>query len=196
MKRVFASRVVLILSGTGLLLLPRLAIADTGIPMLALAWPVAWCLLPAVILSEAYFARRELGLAWGASVRLSAIANLISTFAGIPLILALVVVVGSTADALNLQSHVWRVLLFPFESLRTKPTGLNPFWPMYLSCAVLCVPFCAISIWLETRVGMRRLGTERAPAIRRWSFRANAASYAVIISALLVLASLDAARTR
>lgn len=127
MKRVFASRVVLILSGTGLLLLPRLAIADTGIPMLALAWPVAWCLLPAVILSEAYFARRELGLAWGASVRLSAIANLISTFAGIPLILALVVVVGSTADALNLQSHVWRVLLFPFESLRTKPTGLNPF---------------------------------------------------------------------
>jgi hypothetical protein len=60
--------------------------ADMGVPMLAVVWPLSWLLLIPVIAIEAVVAYRLLGNDWRKSFKISAIANLVSTLVGIPLV--------------------------------------------------------------------------------------------------------------
>src|SRR5881628_2086955 len=59
--------------------------ADAGVPMLVLVWPASWVLLIPIIFVEAEIARSMLVLPYGRAFEVAGLANLASTFLGIPL---------------------------------------------------------------------------------------------------------------
>src|SRR3981081_791710 len=76
--------------------------ANTGIPMLVLAWPALWIALVPVILFEALVGNRGFGVSWPQALKVSSIGNLWSTLAGVPVVwlslFAVEMVVGLSAN--------------------------------------------------------------------------------------------------
>ena len=60
------------------------AAADVGMPMIVLVWPGAWVLFLPVVALQSVVAHRLLKLSAGRALRVSFVANLVSTLAGIP----------------------------------------------------------------------------------------------------------------
>ncbi len=84
-------------------LFPTPVSADAGVPMLWLVWPAAWMMLVPIIALEAVVARRVLTTGWAESLKVSTVANVVSTLAGIPLTwLALLLIEFVFAMLLNL----------------------------------------------------------------------------------------------
>jgi hypothetical protein len=172
------------------ILMPTIASADAGIPMIFLVWPGFWILLLPTIGLEALVARRVLGVEWPRAFRLSARANLTSTFIGVPLtwlaMLALEILgasglwYGSKAVGL-MQPPEWSTyLLLPFAGAWVG--GDDP-WVVPAAAAWLGVFFFFVSVWVEARV-VSRMSVEPSAA-RRWSWQSNALSYAVIEALML-----------
>src|SRR5260370_1208577 len=72
-------------AGVALALCPSTVLADVGLPMLVFVWPASWILLVPIVLVEAVIARRILALPPARCLKISFVANLVSTMVGIPL---------------------------------------------------------------------------------------------------------------
>ncbi|MEO8102558.1 MAG: hypothetical protein ABI790_08530 [Betaproteobacteria bacterium] len=153
--------------------------------MLMLTLPVAVLALVPVVLVEAMIGRRMLGLGWREAIKVFGIANLHSTFWGIPLtwlaLLLLETLVGFTL-----------VPLFDWESL--PKTGLlamqifssplmsawigpgNP-WDVYIAFVGLSLPFCVASIFIERWSVNNQLTGVPFTAIKRALIWGNVSSY-------------------
>ncbi len=166
----------------GVFLPPSRLTGDAGIPMLAAAWPVLWILFVPVIFAEAAFARRYLALEWRPSLRLSLVANLWSTLAGVPLTWLALLMVGASLGGVTSTSRLATVLLFP---VAVVDGGL---WSLCAAGAALCIPFGLASIWIEAKVGIWRLGSAQAVAVKRWSWLANGTTYVVLMTVLACFA--------
>ena len=170
--------------------MPAIASADAGIPMIFLVWPGFWILLVPTIGLEALVARRVLAVEWPRALRLSARANLISTFIGVPLtwlaMLALEALAasglwyGSKAVGLTEPPEWSTYLLLPFAGAWVG--GDDP-WVVPAAAAWLGVFFFFVSVWVEARV-VSRMSVKPSAALR-WSWQANALSYAVIAALML-----------
>jgi hypothetical protein len=184
---------VAILSGALLLAMPSVGRADAGLPMIALLWPASWVLLLPIILVEAHVAKRVLALQRGTALRMSAKANLVSTLAGIPLtwlVLFLLEVLalssGIAGDGRTRPSPLVASLLLPLMA----PMGVRMFpsedqdWDPVAAAMWLCAMFFLVSVWLEARVVAWRSGISIVDA-RRWSWRANLASYGIMEAVLI-----------
>jgi hypothetical protein len=167
-----------------LLLFPVVAFANAGIPMLALVWPAHWMALVPVIVFEAAMARRIIGLEWKQGIKASAIANLVSTFLGIPitwlLLLLLEMAVAFFANYLGISGDLSAVLVFPFMAPWLPPT--ENVWHLYAAFVILAVPFCLVSIYIEARVAKRVLAMEDLPILYKWARRSNALSYMALVA--------------
>lgn len=159
-------------AGMGLLAAPR-AEANVGVPMLMVLWPVAVVAFVPVVAVEAMVARRVIGGGWGAAWKVSLLANLATTIAGVPV--------------------TWFVMLLVqfFVSLSGAGLELGPEWSWRTSSGrpggsawrargCRCPLFFA-SVWIERRVGRRVLAGAAAEAIRRWSWWANGWTYAGLV---------------
>src|SRR5262249_3159602 len=62
------------------------ALADIGLPMIAVYWPPAWLALIPIIAVEGWIARRTLRLSWRKTLISVGAANVASTLIGIPLV--------------------------------------------------------------------------------------------------------------
>jgi hypothetical protein len=177
--------------------LPHSARADAGIPMLLFVWPAAWILLVPVILIEALVARRVLALPFRRSLRISTVANLWSTFLGIPLtwlaMLAFEYAIGGIATALNI-GDIGPVGFLPFSAAWIGPVGRPDAWLVPAAALVLCVPFFFMSVWVEYRVVRRSFPEEEWPSVKKWSWTAHSFTYAAIAVALGVTTALKASR--
>ncbi len=172
-----------------LVITPSVAVADTGIPMLALAWPTAWVTLAPVVLIEALLARRLLTLSWKESAWLSLRANAWSTLVGIPLawLLMLAIQILGTLGLVLLPSpgrhSPWSFAVAPLFSAWVPPT--HERWPIFAAGCVLCLPFYAVSVKLEARMAETVVPREAA---LRWARTANRTTYALFAAGLLVAA--------
>jgi hypothetical protein len=157
--------------------------------MIALLWPGFWILLVPIVVLEAAVAKRVLPVSWKAAFRLSGEANLVSTLVGIPLTwlcLFLVEIVVGIAIWGGLEATgvtdlpAWlRYVLMPF---------MAPYFPLRnelgqwtLDAAVmwlLAVSFFT-TVWIEVRVVTRRTSLPQVD-VKRWSWQANALSYAAM----------------
>jgi hypothetical protein len=157
--------------------------ADVGIPMLVLAWPAYIVALIPVVIIEAFVGVRRIGLAWPAALRTATIANLWSTFLGIPivwvLLLALEFLVGGVASLLNLSNR-WEYVLFPFM---IAWVGGEDVWTIYFAFVLLAIPFCLASIWIERKVALRTLTEAPVADVRAWVRDANIWSYTFLVVA-------------
>lgn len=169
----------------GSLLTPISVYADVGLPMLVLAWPIAWIALIPIIAIEAFLAIKILCVSRGMALKISSLANLFSTVVGIPvtwgILFALEFGVFVSADyafhllKYNPHDSAVSVLLFPFYAAWLPPTENK--WVIYAAFLALLVPFYFMSVIIEVRLAKRFLKTEPIGSIRRWGKVANAVTY-------------------
>ena len=162
--------------------------ADAGLPMLAVAWPAYIVGLIPVVLIEAFVGVRRIGLTWPTALRTATIANLWSTFLGIPIVWLLMLVaefviaffIAGITMRLNLSSG-WEDVLSPFIMVAWI-AGDDP-WTIYFAFVLLAIPFCVASIYIERRVALRCLPEMPATVVRAWVRDANIWSYTLLVVA-------------
>ncbi|WP_437752328.1 hypothetical protein [Sorangium sp. So ce1389] len=101
-------------AGVAILLWPKAALANAGIPMIFLVWPASWIVFVPVVLVEAAVARRVLCLPTRDAIKLSLAANAWPTLAGIPVTWALLTVI---------EMAVGPILSMTLRDLGTAPPG-------------------------------------------------------------------------
>ncbi|WP_437630374.1 hypothetical protein [Sorangium sp. So ce854] len=175
-------------AGVAILLWPKAALANAGIPMIFLVWPASWIVFVPVVLVEAAVARRVLRLPTREAIVLSLAANAWSTLAGIPVTWALLTVI---------EMALGPTLLTTLPELRAAPAWLliplyapwlppvKERWIGFAAAAFLCVPFFFASVWIEARSAGRRVPAADA---LRWAKRANVATYGFFLVALALAA--------
>jgi len=163
--------------------------ADMGLPMLALTLPAAlWALIP-VILVEAYVFKRH-GFAFKWSLQWNAVANVVSTVAGVPLAwLALVIADGAIGSGIyslgvfhKLGTTSGRIFDFLIHFPWLPPVEDMKYygWAVPTAFLMLLVPFFFASWQIEYRIIAGRNKDKDAKAIRRASFYANLVSYVLL----------------
>jgi hypothetical protein len=172
-----------------ILFTPAAARADTGVPMLVYVWPSAWVLFVPICLIEALIAKRVLRLPLVQCAKLALVANAWSTLVGIPLTwcgMLLVELLAGLGIAVTgaRPSGVWSALLSPFVVAWLGPVARA--WHVYTAAALLCIPFCFVSIRVE-----RWSAAKQVPlaAARRWANIANLATYVPLVVALAAFAA-------
>ena len=169
------------LCGITLLLTPCQAHADMGLPMLAVVWPGSWILFFPITILEALVARRILNINWKQSMKISSVANAISSVAGIPITwLGLMLpfwLFSALIFYLPLPESIKLHLMIPFYALWLPPVTEKHLWMVPLSATLLCVPFFYASVKIETKVAKKMLTEFQIEAIKKWVWKANIYSY-------------------
>jgi len=142
-------------------------------------------------LIEAVIARSVLVLPLGRSLRISFVANLVSTVVGIPLawIAALIVElllagIGAGLHAVTRGYIPESVVAIAILTLAWIGPESRP-WAVPAAALVLCVPFFFASVYCERRVARRMVSPELYDRVRHWSWRAKLVRYGVIAVLLL-----------
>jgi len=180
-----------VLCAITLLLAPRQAHADMGLPMLAVVWPGSWILFIPITILEAAVAKKVFSINWKQSLKVSAIANVTSSVAGIPITwLALMLPFGLFSAAvfyLPFPESTKNYLMIPFYALWLPPITAKQAWMVPLSATILCLPFFYASLIIETRVAEKMLAAFQIEIIRKWAWKANVYSYGAIVVMLISL---------
>lgn len=158
--------------------------ANMGIPMLMIAWPAYVLGLIPVVAIEAFIGTRDLRLSWGEVTPVSLIGNLWSTFIGVPVVWGILFAV-EMAIGMTLGEHLptggaWNYVLFPFFIAWLGPT--ENVWAVYAAFVLLAIPFCFASIWIESKVAIKKLPHQSPEAVRAWIRRANIWSYVLLVA--------------
>ena len=167
-----------------------MALADVGIPMIVIEWPLMLAALVPVIILEALLIRRWLPLSYRQTFKGTAAANVVSTLAGVPLawlmLLATEFAVGLpmviAADKLHLNPDepVLRVIFMLVSSAWIEGEGDSMKWIIPACIAILLVPCFFLSVWIESKVCFGLWNNLDREAIRRGVYRSNLASYAAL----------------
>jgi hypothetical protein len=168
--------------------MPLTLIADAGLPMIVIEWPLMLCALIPVIVIETEVIRRRLSLPYTRALSAAAMANACSTAAGVPLAWVVTLVVQLLASApLILVLQKWQSspvsYLAQFLSIAWLGPPAYSLWPIPFAASVLLVPTFFASVWLERPVYRRALGHAERALVDRSVRTANLASYSVLFVA-------------
>jgi hypothetical protein len=163
--------------------------ADAGIPMLVVQWPLMIGALVPIIVVESLLIRIWLPISFRDAITGTALANVVSTVVGVPLAwLAMFVIelvtmlpVAIAAQRWNWDLHAPLVQIIGFAFSAAWIGTANAIWLVPLAAAVLLVPCFFISVWLERRICLQAWPGMDSAAVRRAVFRANLASYFILI---------------
>ena len=168
---------------------PAAVLANAGLPMLGIVWPVAWLLLIPVIFIEAVICAKQLNISTYRALRATTLGNIASTAIGIPLTWVALVAI-QIAIALTLQ----QVGVSPSSTpLRYALLPVNSAWiggylgkEIYFAFFFLCIPFCVVSIWIENKIFRRMALDLDSSKIRTSVVRANVITYTALLTALII----------
>jgi hypothetical protein len=163
--------------------LPMILFADAGIPMLAVVWPVAWLAFLPVVAIESLIALKGLELGFRRALVVTAAANAVSTFVGIPITWIILVVFQIATGGGG-----WRDINIPTQAVLAVTQGapwLVPYehdlgWMIPAAAMILCIPFYFSSVLIEYLV-IRRLVANAPRQVRQFCWRANLWSYMALI---------------
>ena len=167
----------------GLLLIPLTASADIVLPTLGFFWPFYWFLFIPVVLVEAWVMKRMLVQSWSRSIKVSAGANLVSTFVGMPAATVLLGVIDYLVTGIKpVTPDTWYNLLY---LVTVQSTGLTFFHDLDASIGVAMMVFTVIlfflsSVLVEYLVAKKMLRETDHALVRKWSWQANLVSYSMI----------------
>ena len=169
-----------------------IALADVGLPMIFIEWPLMLCALVPVITLESALIRRWVPLSSSDAFKGIAAANVVSTLIGVPLAwlvmlalqFAIALPVLSAADKWhwNLEAPVFQVMGFILNSAWVGDEGESMMWVIPAATALLLIPCFYLSVWIESRVCFRTWKNSDPGVIRRGIYRANLASYTSLFS--------------
>lgn len=175
------------------------AYADLCVPMVVFVWPASWLFLVFIVPIEIAVGLRVLPANWKTTVKTVVAANVVSTVAGIPLILLVAMIAGiAIRQALGLETGFggadhWEsltllqqlvVVVTQGPLLLSSDDKMGWSWIPLASTMVLCIPSFLVSVWLEYLVGRAFFSKEQWGSVRRWAWIANAFSYAFVLLVL------------
>lgn len=169
---------------------PMQLVANAGLPMIGIYWPPAWLALIPVVAIEAWWARRELANSWAKAIASTLLANLISTLIGIPLtwFVWATIELRFFGTALGLDNPAKAIYAVTVQAGWLIPYENHLWWMIPCAAMALTAVFFAASVVIEWIV-MRCIQREAdARSLRRWAWKGNLISYAVIL--IFVLAFL------
>ena len=163
-------------------------LADVGIPMIFVQWPLMFCALIPVIIMEALLIRRWVRLSYRDAFTGIAKANLISTLAGIPLAwlamlaveftVMLPVCLASDKWHWKLESPIFQVVGFALSAAWIAP--FDTYWSVPAAAALLLIPCFYASVWIESRVCFWSWPAGDRTVVRRGVYLSNLASYTLL----------------
>lgn len=168
--------------------------ANSGVPTIAVIWPVSWYLLLLIIPLEAQVAVKVLKVDFVAAVCLSARANIVSTLVGIPiawaLLAAIEMLVWQRLPHTGISSTFWLQHAF------TDGAWIMPLWdaPKWYAPTALCllnIPFCLMSVYVERWIINKQREHEiTALMATKWAWEANLLSYTLLTAGTILLFAL------
>lgn len=164
---------------------PDQAQANAGVPMIFLTLPGMVLALVPVILVEMMVIARGLGLAPRAAFKVSAWANVLTTFVGVPLTwLILAVLEGATGGdrAFGIDTPVKKLLAVTWQAPWMIPyeADKNLYWMAPAAMVWLLIPTFFMSWWLECRAAARMLRDADRTRLKSVLFKANLLSYSLL----------------
>jgi hypothetical protein len=156
-------------------------LADAGLPMIFVTFPLMVCALVPVILVEIWVAKPKLGATYAKSAWAVGLANVVSTVIGVPL--AWIVVLGLEL----LTDRLFNDRLAPVSvivNLILGPAWIGPpdsghDWIIPAAAMILLIPTFFASWYIEAFIVDKMLDLEW-PVVRKAMLRANLASYALL----------------
>jgi hypothetical protein len=165
-------------------------IANIGLPMILVQWPLMLGALVPVIVVEALLIRRRLDMSYRQAFIGAGIANVVSTLAGVPVawvgtfLLNLVVMVplGLAAQrwSWQLDGPIFQVVAFVFSASWLGPAEGHLHWMVPTAVGLLLLPCCIVSVLIERSLCKRIWPTVDRMLVDRAVFRVNLASYTVL----------------
>jgi hypothetical protein len=175
-------------------MVPSVALANAGVPMIAIVYPgMGIALLPVIIL-EVMVLRRLLDTAPGRTAVTVTVSNLVSTVLGVPLtwvaLVLLQALTGGGGAGPSFDTLLGKILAVTWQAPWMMPYEADMYWMMPVAALVLLVPFFFVSWLIEYHVSRLILRTIDRVELRRAVLKANLVSYALL--AALTLAVLAA----
>ncbi|MDP3540261.1 MAG: hypothetical protein Q8S26_16320 [Azonexus sp.] len=179
---------------TLLLTLSAFASANAGLPMLAIVLPLSLPAFLPVIAVESWLLGRTTGTGWRAVLGPVVMANILSTLVGVPLAwIAMVALEFSLAwlsvDVFSLRSYP-PSFVGEFGRIVLAAPWLGPIshgahWILPVATITLLVPFFFASFWSEAWYLVDRFSPMAPRQVRSAIWRANLASYFMLLAACL-----------
>lgn len=169
-------------------MLSSLLLADIGLPMILVVWPIAWIGFIPIVILEAWVMARRLGVPYRHVDWTVVYSNLVSTLLGLPLAwYALVLLQMKVPGGGNgFYRHPQEALLAVTVGAAWMVPGRNtPVWEFPVANLVLLLPFYVVSSVIEDLVNRWRLGWTREVTKATWL--ANLASYGLLAAFWLVV---------
>lgn len=167
-------------------------LANAGVPMIFIQWPLMLAALFPIIAVEAWLIRRWTPVSSREALIGVAKANLLSTLVGVPLAwlamlaieFAVMAPVAMLSDRYHLefQGPIWGILEFLFSVAWLAPYEGNLHWIVPAAVGLLLVPCFYASLIIERWACLRAWRTVDPTAVRRGVFRANLASYLLLFA--------------
>jgi hypothetical protein len=161
-------------------------LADAGIPMIFVTFPLMVCALIPVIVIEAMVAKPLLDARFGRSVWVLAVANVVSTLLGIPAAWVIVCVLelvfwGALAAVSSKlpDSAAFKVLTVILSAGWLGPMESDAYWAIPLAAIILLTPSFFLSWYIEAFV-IDHMTDREWKVARATSFKANLASYSAL----------------
>jgi hypothetical protein len=165
------------------LVVPGVAYANAGVPMLFLAMPAFLMSLVPIIAIETIYISKGLELSFGQSLKTVSISNVASTLIGIPLtwlLLVLVQVVTGGGGAYGINSAMGKVLAVTWQAPWLIPYEEDLNWMIPVAGLVLLVPFFFASWWSEYFVSKKLNKTLPSLSIKDKVRNANLITYSLL----------------
>lgn len=180
---------MLLMAGCAVLFLAQPVFADAGLPMIFLTYPAMLvALIPIIAVETALFAK-GLGLGWKPAVWRVAVANVVSTVFGFPLTWFLEVIlqmITGGGSAYGIDHFLGKVIAVTWQSPWLIPySGENLEWMVPVAAIVGMIPAFFMSVVVEGSI-LKRLGISPAEKLRGLTWKANLASYGILIILLLL----------
>jgi hypothetical protein len=163
-----------------------LFLADAGIPMIVAQWPLAAIVLIPVILIEALFNRYRLSISYRDSFAGTALANLVSTVAGVPLawivMLLIEITIGSIIPRQWWHSPIGLVLSLFCVAWLGPSDNTTLSWQVPLALSLLLIPTFFVSVWIERGVCKMVWRSKDQREVNKGVWRANLLSYGLLLT--------------
>jgi hypothetical protein len=164
-------------------------LANAGLPMVIVFLPPAWlALVPIIVIESAYGAWR-LKLHAGRALAAQSVANCVSTLIGIPVTWLVLVLIEFVLleGAVRIAPQSLLSAFTPIVGAAwLGPGAEEKLWMMALAITLLTAAFYLMSVSTEGFIIARFFPDVPRKLIRRWSFEANAISYALLVVLILL----------
>lgn len=166
--------------------------ADSGVPMIFVTIEgMAWALIPIVII-ETFINRKVLKIPFWRTAWVTAVANLVSTFIGIPLawlVFMLIQMYSGGGKAYGLDTLAEKFLAVTWQAPWLIPYGDALNWMIPAAQFVLLIPFFFVSYFTESSIIQAMLRQRDVLLVREAAWRANGVTYTILgLMVLVVLA--------